>query len=192
MDIIFLVGLPGSGKSTWRKEFCRRNPSYVVISSDDLLEKWARERGQSYREVWLSSVKETAKYNFADLTKALAEKRDIIIDRTNLVPRGSEPDPLPPAAPRIRLERQNILDLVPDGYRRIALVFEAPAEVIEARRQKRILDGEKTVPAEVIDIMRASYVPPQKGEFDIISTPDDFGARPQPGIQRARKGEPKI
>jgi len=36
--IIFLKGLPGSGKSTWAKQFCLDNPEYVRINKDDLRE----------------------------------------------------------------------------------------------------------------------------------------------------------
>jgi len=35
-EIIFCVGLPGSGKTTWAKQFCLDNPNYVRINKDDL------------------------------------------------------------------------------------------------------------------------------------------------------------
>jgi len=34
--IILLKGLPASGKSTWAKEFCFRNPTYIRINKDDI------------------------------------------------------------------------------------------------------------------------------------------------------------
>ena len=34
--IIFLRGLPASGKSTWSKQFCIDNPEFVRINKDDL------------------------------------------------------------------------------------------------------------------------------------------------------------
>ena len=34
--IILCKGLPGSGKSTWSKQFCADNPEFVRINKDDL------------------------------------------------------------------------------------------------------------------------------------------------------------
>lgn len=34
--IIFLKGLPGSGKSTWAKQYCLDNPEFVRINKDDI------------------------------------------------------------------------------------------------------------------------------------------------------------
>jgi predicted kinase len=34
--IIFLRGLPGSGKSTWAKQYCLDNPDFVRINKDDI------------------------------------------------------------------------------------------------------------------------------------------------------------
>lgn len=36
--IIFCKGLPGSGKSTWAKQYCIDNPSFVRINKDDIRE----------------------------------------------------------------------------------------------------------------------------------------------------------
>lgn len=34
--IIFLRGLPASGKSTWAKQYCLENPNFIRINKDDL------------------------------------------------------------------------------------------------------------------------------------------------------------
>jgi predicted kinase len=35
-EIILCIGLPASGKSTWAKEFCINNPTFVRINKDDI------------------------------------------------------------------------------------------------------------------------------------------------------------
>lgn len=35
MNAIFMLGLPGSGKSSWLKKFISHNPNYVVVSADE-------------------------------------------------------------------------------------------------------------------------------------------------------------
>ena len=34
-ELIMLVGLPASGKSTWAKEYSETHPDYIVHSSDN-------------------------------------------------------------------------------------------------------------------------------------------------------------
>lgn len=38
-ELIMLVGLPASGKSTWAKEYSETHPDYIVHSSDKLREE---------------------------------------------------------------------------------------------------------------------------------------------------------
>lgn len=71
-EALFLIGVPGSGKSTFRKHF----PNHVVISSDDILE----ESGKSFDEY----IKTATKLMWEKFFEAVKEKKDIIIDRTNM------------------------------------------------------------------------------------------------------------
>jgi adenylate kinase family enzyme len=36
MKVLILRGLPGSGKTTWAKEFCEKNIDWVRVNRDDL------------------------------------------------------------------------------------------------------------------------------------------------------------
>ena len=188
MEIIFLIGLSGTGKTTWRERFCRDNPSWVVISTDDFLEERVRESGIAYSEAFKTFYPRAAEAALAKLKEALANGRDIIIDRTNLVNRNPNPDPS--YANQVNLERQAILDLVPKEYRRVAVMFEASAEAIEERRVRRQATG-KQVPAEAITFMRSCYQPPTDAEFDLIVTPDQFALshRPLPAFKPALRSE---
>jgi len=44
-EIIFLKGLPASGKTTWAINFCKSNPNYRRINKDDIREEFYRENG---------------------------------------------------------------------------------------------------------------------------------------------------
>ena len=35
LEILILIGIPASGKSTWSKEYVRKNPNWVRVSRDD-------------------------------------------------------------------------------------------------------------------------------------------------------------
>jgi len=51
--LIILIGPPASGKSTWREKFlASQTDEWVVCSTDDLLDKWAAERGLTYDEAF--------------------------------------------------------------------------------------------------------------------------------------------
>jgi predicted kinase len=177
MEIIFLIGLPGSGKSSWCRKFCHENPGYVVISTDAIIEDWAESSGKSYRDVWASSYNKAAETAASALAQALHKGQSIIVDRTNLIHDN------PQYHDQYKLERQAILGLVPKDYQRIAIIFDEPADVIEKRRIERFATG-KQIPAEVIETMRTTYQPPKEGEFDSVMTPNQFAAiRPQPASE---------
>ena len=47
-EIIFLKGLPASGKSTWAKQYCFDYPDFVRLNKDDIREelgnpKWSKQ-----------------------------------------------------------------------------------------------------------------------------------------------------
>ena len=46
-----LIGLPGSGKSTWIRNNQTKD-DFVVISSDDEIEKYAKSQSKTYSEVF--------------------------------------------------------------------------------------------------------------------------------------------
>lgn len=78
--IIFLKGLPGSGKSTWAKEYIKENPKTKRVNKDDL-------RSMLDASVW---SKENEKFilSMRDLIieEALCSGHDVIVDDTNFHP----------------------------------------------------------------------------------------------------------
>lgn len=77
LEVIFTVGLPASGKSTWSKEFVQENPEYVRVSRDDL-----RKMRGTY---WIPEQEDmiTVNENQAIIT-ALSHNLNVVIDATNL------------------------------------------------------------------------------------------------------------
>jgi len=147
---IVLVGLPGSGKTTFRNTVCARlNPDeLIVLSLDDEIERYAKQEGTTYTEVFSSYI-ETAKGIVQTARKkALLGNKNIIHDATHLT---------------LASRSRSIFD-VPDYYRKIAMV----CRVDEEERQLRLLNRPgKIIPVEADDRMRTTFVNPTVEEgFD--------------------------
>lgn len=87
-QIIVLIGISGSGKSTYAKEFIQKNPSYLRLSRDDLRRsllpvplndywKWDNKRKDPIERV-VTQLEKTA------LTAALDGGWNVLLDNTHL------------------------------------------------------------------------------------------------------------
>jgi predicted kinase len=151
---IMLVGLPGSGKSTWRNSV-ENLSEYEIVSSDDYIDKIALREGKTYTEVFDSAVKEASREMQITFDKAIADKKHIIWDQTNLSAK----------------KRKGVLSRLPKGYLSIAVVFEVELDVIKARIKKRAEETGKNIPEFVIINMLKTYEKPTVGEgFNKIIT----------------------
>lgn len=148
--VYVLVGVPGSGKSTW----VANQPwasECVLISSDQLIEQEARRCNKTYDDVF---------QDFADIAiekmlDAVADARDaqknIIWDQTSVDARS----------------RRLKFNALP-GYRHVAIVFPIPGPEELARRLER---PGKTIPVEVVRKMINRFTVPTKQEgYDEIWT----------------------
>ncbi|RYD62075.1 MAG: ATP-binding protein, partial [Verrucomicrobiaceae bacterium] len=125
-SIIMLVGLPGSGKTTYRNTYVQdiACSEPLVISQDDLVEKFAAENGMNYTQAFKSAnLKDFERQVKQSFVEAIAAGRTIILDRTNLTAKG----------------RRSFLYLIPAHYKKIALVWEVDPLVLEDRLEKRSL-----------------------------------------------------
>lgn len=79
LKILILIGIPASGKSTWAKEYVRRNPDWTRVSRDDfrLMLKSAQSCEPKVEDLISTLVNECIK-------KSLLKKLNVIIDNTNL------------------------------------------------------------------------------------------------------------
>jgi predicted kinase len=115
---IMTVGVPGTGKSTWIKEyFVNRlgsHSTYGIISSDDILDTIGEKHGMSYNELFddnTYSFCEKMMYKIAKHHFSL-NKELIIWDQTNLTPST----------------RMKKLQYVPKHYKKVAVYFPIPED----------------------------------------------------------------
>lgn len=145
--IYVLVGAPASGKSTWTKQLLSKDSSFVVISTDDLLDEYAAAEGLTYSQSWekyFSKANNEAKQKFQS---AIANKSNIIYDQTNM---GGK-------------KRKSILSNVQDYYK-IAVVFDVDTKELFRRNKEREEKTGKHVPEHVIKKMLGDYNPVTKQE----------------------------
>jgi len=147
-----LVGLPGTGKSTFRtrlkQETCLE---FLTISSDDYIDNFAKNVNKTYNEVFKDYVGEASKLIEADARMAKIKEFNVVWDQTNLSSK----------------KRKIILDKF-DSYVKIAVVFEIP-EDWAWRLYKRVGSEGKYIPLHVLKNMQDNYEAPSMTEnFDYI------------------------
>ena len=113
-----LVGLPGSGKSTWTANQMFDWNKTVVAGTDGYLEKHAKETGSSYDDAFKSVYKDAAKHMSATVADAIDKGYNIVWDQTNVM-KGA---------------RRKKLNSIPDNYKKVAVYFPAPDDKEVARR----------------------------------------------------------
>lgn len=156
-----LIGLPGSGKSTWRaaqlERLARQGRSVTAISTDDLIERFATAIGTTYTAAFRMIEHQALLAHVKRQFREAAERRhDIIVDRTNLGP----------VSRALWISRLA-------GYRKIAAVFEV-ADDTHRDRLARAASAGKVIPDAVLADMKTNFTRPTKGEgFDLIWTFQD-------------------
>jgi len=155
--VYFLVGPPGIGKSTYVKNVLLPNGDYHVASTDDILTKKGKEIGLNYNQAFdhfdFKDFKDIEKIFRFGIMRAINERLDIVIDRTNMTLKG----------------RNKLLRLFPDDYIKIAVVFDfSNAEKLKAQLAKREKEEGKVISDSVMYKMIKSYVEPTNKEFDQI------------------------
>ncbi len=139
---IILCGVPTSGKSTW----VNFNPGYTLISSDDIIETYAKLRKSSYNEVFDDFIDSAIKIMLEHLKCSVNENKNIICDQTHLTIKS----------------RKRKLRLIPDHYEKIAVYFEINKD--EMFKRNKNPDRTKTIPKRVLTQMYDSYSRPSVNE----------------------------
>jgi predicted kinase len=146
-----LVGVPGSGKSTWiaQQDWAR---DCAVVSTDNFVEDYAKQVGSTYSEVFDDYMPTAVKLMAEAVVAAREAGRDIIWDQTSTT-RGS---------------RRKKFTMLPE-YHSVAVVFPTPNKEEHARR----LAGRpgKKIPWNVLNGMISGFQMPTLEEgFDEIWT----------------------
>lgn len=79
-----LSGLPYAGKSTYIKTLLKECPDAYVYTLDTHLHVYAKEHNLSYNEAYYEFRNEAKRICELELEEAIAKRRDIILDQTNL------------------------------------------------------------------------------------------------------------
>lgn len=144
--LYMLIGVPGSGKTTWVKN--NKNDA-VVLSTDDYIERIAAEQNKTYSEVFKDEIDSANTHMSQELTRAIKNGDDIIWDQTNLTVKS----------------RKGKLSKIPKNYRKVAVYFSVPQDL----RQRLASRPGKTIPEPVIISMINQLQPPSKEErFDEV------------------------
>ena len=139
-----LVGVPGSGKSTWidKQDWAL---SCAKVSTDKWVEIYAKEVGRTYSEVFVDFMPTAVDLMAKEVIAAREMGRDIIWDQTSTTVKS----------------RARKFNMLPD-YEHIAVVFRTP-EHKELFRRLWSRPG-KEIPEHVIASMIASWEEPSLDE----------------------------
>lgn len=157
--LYLLVGLPGSGKTTWRNAFlASRGDGACAVGRDDIVEEAAAAaQGISYAEAWRAGTvkKATDKEFRRRLGLAFQCGCDVVVDVTGLTGKA----------------RRRVLDRVPAGWEKVAVLFDLPDEELTRRLRARAQAGGKHIGERLLARMRKSWEPIGPGEVDRVIRP---------------------
>lgn len=159
---IFLIGLPGSGKSTFAKDLLSKEPEqWVYISSDVYMENKMAQENLTYAEAYKKYLDDASKNMKLTLAKALKEGSNIIWDQTNVVSSA-------------RKKKVNHLKM--QKYEITAIWLNLTEDEQKKRFLNRNKEGEKVLSIKTWEKMKDEFSPPTYAEgFDIIKTINNEG-----------------
>jgi predicted kinase len=148
-----LIGIPGSGKSTWIKQSELKFDFVAIISTDDIIDALAIESACTYSEMWKQvKFRDIQQQMFAKMQNAIAMEQSIIVDRTNID----------------RKARNKILCKLPPHYHRLGAVFTCDLVELDRRLRERAEKTGKYIDPVVVQDMLNRYEEPTTDEFDEI------------------------
>lgn len=139
-----LVGVPGSGKSTWvqNQDWLK---DCVYISTDKIVEEYAAATKSTYSEVFESFMPTAVDLMCDEVALARVQNKNIIWDQTSTTINS----------------RRKKFRMLPDYYH-IAVIFKTPgAEELERRLASR---PGKIIPKDVVESMIKNFEMPTEAE----------------------------
>ena len=151
--LILLVGMPGSGKTTYAKEYIKKDSNIIHLSSDSIrAELYGDEAIQGNPAEVFSLMQKRA-------LEALNEGHDVVYDATNIT----------------RKDRQGIISVCPKFAKIECYIVWAPIETCVERDATRERTVGKTVIDKMLKRFQAPYYDEGIDEIKIIK-PSDFNS----------------
>ncbi|TSP36087.1 Heterogeneous nuclear ribonucleoprotein U-like protein 1 [Bagarius yarrelli] len=152
-EILMMVGLPGSGKTTWAAKHSKENPlkKFNILGTNAIMEKMkvmGLRRQRNYAGRWDILISQATQCLNRLIQIAARKKRNYILDQTNVY--GSA-------------QRRKMRPF--EGFQRKAIVICPTDEDLKERTLKRTDEEGKDVPDHAVLEMKANYVLPESGEF---------------------------
>ncbi|XP_006467899.2 uncharacterized protein LOC102628781 isoform X3 [Citrus sinensis] len=147
-EVMMMVGLPASGKTTWAEKWVKDHPEkrYILLGTNLILEQMKVPgllRKHNYSERFQCLMGRANAIFDVLLSRASRTPRNFIIDQTNV----------------FKSARKRKLRLFVN-FRKIAVVVFPKPEDLKIRSVKRFKEMGKEVPADAVNNMLANYVLP--------------------------------
>lgn len=150
--LYMLVGVPGSGKTSWidTAEF-QKGHDTIIVSTDDYIEQIASLRNTTYDKVFKELIKDAERHMYEDLSWAIEHNTNIVWDQTNITSKT----------------RKKKLSMIPKHYKKVGIFFPTPPDE-ELNKRLSSRPG-KNIPEYVMDSMIEMIEQPTLSEgFDVV------------------------
>lgn len=141
-----MVGLPGSGKSTWAHDNFTDIP---IVSSDHWVQQLALVRGQTYSQAFADVIDQATRLFDQEISDLIYQRQSFVWDQTNIT---------------VSVRRNKLMRL--RGYRVVAHAWLLDEAELQRRQSLR---PDKSIPQPVLQDMMSKYsIPSPDQGFDQV------------------------